>query len=337
MFRMILRKIGLFIFLLYSVCAYTNTTNNIFHVSDKSPENFLGLIKSQQILVDVYYENVFLGVTKATISKNSLRFENPESVLYMLKDKVKNTERLRHALIKKLPKNTNRLCDMIRRSDCNILFPKVISIIYDPNNFKVILFINPKFQRKPPLNNLEFLPSSSSGFSYLNQIYGVSNNITGSQGYNYYNLNSNNILAYKNTRLNLSTAYANNLSDITLTPINIDTDVSGNTTACIYSNQAATPGGYVITATSGTGGVGSFLTTDGSNNLSYTATWDDGSGASSLTSGTQLTGQTGADETLIDCGGVPNATFAVNFVAADMQGVPQGTYTDTVTLLISPT
>jgi hypothetical protein len=127
------------------------------------------------------------------------------------------------------------------------------------------------------------------------------------------------------------------LSDITLNPATIDTDVAGSTTACIYSNQSATPGGYVVTATSGTGGAGSFLTTDGSNNLAYTATWNDGSGAVSLTSGTTLTGQTGADQTQVDCSGGSNATFAINFAAANMQGVPQGTYTDTVTLLIEPT
>ena len=128
------------------------------------------------------------------------------------------------------------------------------------------------------------------------------------------------------------------LSDIALTPIDTSVDASGSTTACIYSNSS-TPGGYTINATSGNGGAGSFITVNGGNNLAYTATWDDGSGGgpTALTSGTTLIGQTNADQTSTNCSGGSNATFAINFTAANMQAVPQGVYTDTVTLVVAPT
>ncbi len=126
------------------------------------------------------------------------------------------------------------------------------------------------------------------------------------------------------------------LSDITLAPSSVATDSMGSTTACVYSNSS-TVGGYSVTATSANGSGGTFAASGGSSSLKYSATWNDGTGDANLTSGTQLTGQTGAHTTSTTCSGGSNATFKVNFTATDMQAVSVGTYTDTVTLLVEPT
>ena len=57
---------------------------------------------------------------------------------------------------------------------------------------------------------------------------------------------------------------------------------------------------------------------------------------SAITSGTTLTNQTGANETSINCSGGSNSTLTVTFETADMQAVPAGNYTDTVTLEVAP-
>jgi hypothetical protein len=222
MHRMSIKKYIFFvlILLLCPLRVYTNTTHHLFDTSNKPPDGFSNLIKPQLIVVDVYYQNTFLGVAQATVSANDLRFEYPSKILSMLKGKVQHEDMLKRALTKKLPTNTNQLCDIIRHSDCNSLLPNIISIIYDPNTFKVILFINPRFQRTLSLTGIKFLPASSSGFSYINQLYGVSNSVTGEEGYSYYNLTSNDMLAYKNARLNVSSSYANNLVGNTAIQIN---------------------------------------------------------------------------------------------------------------------
>lgn len=134
------------------------------------------------------------------------------------------------------------------------------------------------------------------------------------------------------------------LSDIAIgTPSDLTTSATGLTTACIYSNQRATPGGYAITATSlNSAGAGLFSAknTATTSTLNYTATWasnNTNASPTTLTSGTKLTGQLNASSISTTCSGGSNATFAVSFAAASMQSAPDGTYTDTVTLVISPT
>lgn len=122
------------------------------------------------------------------------------------------------------------------------------------------------------------------------------------------------------------------LSDIALGTVT-SAPATGNTTACIYSNSA---GNYSITAT-GSGTAGAFTVTDGTNNISYSSTWDDGvAGATALTAGTALTGRQGASTTSVTCGGGSNSTFAITFSEADIAAAPQGNYTGVATLLISP-
>ena len=81
---------------------------------------------------------------------------------------------------------------------------------------------------------------------------------------------------------------------------------------------------------------GTFYASNGSTKLEYTAKWNDGTTDTTLTSGTTLTNQTGANETSINCSGGSNSTLTVTFETADMQAVPAGNYTDTVTLEVAP-
>ena len=127
------------------------------------------------------------------------------------------------------------------------------------------------------------------------------------------------------------------LSDISLSTSNMSTPATGNTTACIYTNSQNS-GQYNITATSAsdTSSTGTFYASNGSTKLEYTAKWNDGTTDTTLTSGTTLTNQTGANETSINCSGGSNSTLTVTFETADMQAVPAGNYTDTVTLEVAP-
>jgi hypothetical protein len=136
------------------------------------------------------------------------------------------------------------------------------------------------------------------------------------------------------------------LTDITIpTPTNFSVPATGQTTACVYTNSAAATPTYAVTATSANSGGGTdfFVKNGPSSTLKYTATWTNtGStpGPVTLASGVKVTGRTGANNTSTTCasgGPSSNATFAVSFAAADMQLAPDGTYTDTATIVISPT
>ncbi len=136
------------------------------------------------------------------------------------------------------------------------------------------------------------------------------------------------------------------LNDIELTPTVLTSDVTGSTTACIYSASTVTSGGYQVTATSdNNGGGGSFFVKEqgaGTETIEYTATWHDGGSASpsSMTEGSPLTGQENADTVSTNCSGTgpsTNATFEIKFLSADLTTASVATYEDTVTLVVAPT
>lgn len=129
------------------------------------------------------------------------------------------------------------------------------------------------------------------------------------------------------------------LSDITLTPTNFSVPVTGSATACIYTNVINPLGSYYITATSSNAISGTFRAINGANYLSFNAFWNSTSSptqATPLTSGIKSTQQTGGNGSSLTCSGTPNANFNISISNIQLAGVSAATYTDTVTLLVSP-
>lgn len=114
-------------------------------------------------------------------------------------------------------------------------------------------------------------------------------------------------------------------------------DVVGSSTACIYRNGAGT---YSVEAT-GDGAADAFILANGVNTLPYSVSWDDevsGANAAGVTSGTVLTAQSGANTQADDCsvGGGANAFVEITVDRNDVVAAPIGTYTGTLTLLVTP-
>lgn len=137
-----------------------------------------------------------------------------------------------------------------------------------------------------------------------------------------------------------SLVQVSSLSDITLGSTS-SFPATGSTTACIYSNVASPSGSYYVTATSSnTSGTDFRVKDSGTDYIVYSAYWNNASSATqttTLTSGTKTAQQTGGSATSLTCGGTPNANFNISFSASQVQGAPAATYSDTVTLVISPT
>lgn len=130
------------------------------------------------------------------------------------------------------------------------------------------------------------------------------------------------------------------LADITLGSTSTF-PATGNTTACIYSNVASPLGSYYVTASSANVSAGAFRVKDsGTDYITYSAYWNNTAAATqttALVSGTKTAQQTGGSAVSLTCGGSPNANFNISFSAAQVTGAPAAAYTDTVTLLITPT
>lgn len=129
------------------------------------------------------------------------------------------------------------------------------------------------------------------------------------------------------------TAQITGLTDIVLAPWTVgDPAPVGTSPACVYTST----GTYQMTATSANGSGTTFRLTDGTNFINYTVQWNDGvGGLASTSNGTPLAGLTG-DAVSTNCGGATPATVQVNISNAQMTAAPEGTYGDTLTVLITP-
>lgn len=130
------------------------------------------------------------------------------------------------------------------------------------------------------------------------------------------------------------------LNDITLSSTS-SYPATGNTSACIYSNVASPLGSYYVTATSLNTSGTDFRVQDGATDyIVYSAYWNNTSAATpttALTSGTKTAQQTGGSAVSLTCGGGANANFNISFSASQVEGAPAATYSDVVTILITPT
>jgi len=133
------------------------------------------------------------------------------------------------------------------------------------------------------------------------------------------------------------------LSDLNLGPWGIgDPPLSAHMDLCIYALVTLPLTSYVITVSSPSG----YVLSNGLRQIPYSLYWDDsgagnlGSGSGTqLSNGVALAGQMNANMLAPDCSlgnAGPNARLTLKITATDMTNALAGTYTGTITLLLSP-
>lgn len=123
-----------------------------------------------------------------------------------------------------------------------------------------------------------------------------------------------------------------NLRDISGVYNGVD-DIFGRSPACVYRNAT---GAYTIKGL-GSGNNGQFVVSDGANEVSFSVTYDDGTGSRELVPGNDLKGRTGADRFSTTCANTGNnGVVAVGISATDLARVPAGNYVGTLALIVAP-
>ena len=107
------------------------------------PEGFESLFDDQSSLVDVYYGGRFLGAAMATFNPESIRFEDPAPLVDKIPNMLAPAEVLK-ALHGDIPTNQEFRCFYTGQSNCGILDPEVAGVIFNEDNFRVDIFINPE-------------------------------------------------------------------------------------------------------------------------------------------------------------------------------------------------
>lgn len=121
------------------------------------------------------------------------------------------------------------------------------------------------------------------------------------------------------------------LDDVDLGVWDGQSAMAGADPNCVWS----TTGGYNITGI-GSGTNGAFTITNGNDELTYTATWEDSSNkkAKKLKVNKALTGRL-TDADTQDCNGTTNATIAIDINKGRLNSANAGLYTGTLTLIVA--
>jgi hypothetical protein len=187
-----------------------------FILSNKVPKGFENLNTESETILDVYYGNLFVGSYSALYSPSNIKFSDPAEITKALSN-ITNIALVQKALSGNLKTHSDLVCSSKFAQNCGVLTPPVAGIIFNPTKFRVDIFVNPNYVEKSKVIS-GLLDHSDAGFSYLNNL---TTTVTGTGKQNSYNVNSQNIMAYYQGRMNANISYAKTAgSDIEQTQVN---------------------------------------------------------------------------------------------------------------------
>lgn len=167
-------------------------------ITTTPPKGFDDLIAPQTTLIDIYFNHVFVGSSMAQFTAEKLTFLQPDEVLPML-SQVAQPQTVLVALSEPLATNAAEICHQPEQSDCGVLTPLVVGVIFNENLLRAEIFINPALLSSSPVNLERYLPASQSGAGMINRLSLVA--AGGNQRDSVYTLGLSSVASYDNFRL----------------------------------------------------------------------------------------------------------------------------------------
>ncbi|WP_237444643.1 TcfC E-set like domain-containing protein [Sinobacterium norvegicum] len=159
------------------------------------PAGFEHLMAEQTILTDVYYGGRYITQTLITYTPTHMRFEDPEGVAVVL-PALRQKQAVVTALSGQLSNNLSLICREPGQQDCGVLRPEVAGVIFNPDSFRLEVFVNQQYLTVAPVDQLKYLPSSTSNELTFIQQLGVE--YSGSdEGDDVYNIRGSSLLALR--------------------------------------------------------------------------------------------------------------------------------------------
>ena len=171
------------------------------------PAGFANLLAPQQTLVDVYFGGTRMGDALVAYGGGTLTFIEPEKLIALLPD-LADPAAVKVALgAADLPAHSELDCTAgANPTTCGRLDPPVAGIIFNPDKFRVDVFVNSRLLLVRPGQQQDYLPVPERGLSLVDSLGGVlSGSSRGSQAYNFQNRT---LVGDANKRLEANLAYA---------------------------------------------------------------------------------------------------------------------------------
>lgn len=181
--------------------------NNVQFVTQSGPPpgfEDAALDVAQSNYISVYYGDQFLGNVMGTYGLNTVQFQGVDALVEKIPGII-DPKAVEAALEGKLPNNADHLCANSignKKPYCSALSPAVAGVIFDANNYRATIFVNPKYLNAEQVTQAgPHLGDSTAGFSYLgNNVLSLAT----SSGTNTYSLNNQSIFADGNGALNIN-------------------------------------------------------------------------------------------------------------------------------------
>ena len=173
------------------------------------PAGFASEVSEQSAVVDVYYGDRRVGTARIQARPGSINFINVYKLLDMLPELSDRAPVLNALASMQLPSNVNMRCSLgSNRSKCGRLTPDVAGVIYDRDNFRVDVFINPKFLAAHSNSPEKYLPMPQNGVAVINQVSALASGSFES-GSSFFTIQDRLIVGDAEKRVRADLAYSN--------------------------------------------------------------------------------------------------------------------------------
>ncbi|WP_299595839.1 TcfC E-set like domain-containing protein [uncultured Microbulbifer sp.] len=155
-----------------------------FILETGTPAGFEDLSEARPLVVDVYYGGQLIGTATASVDPGFIEFVVPEALIPLLPETLA-PDRLISALSQPLPRNARKICRSASHSGCGYLAPaeyKDAGLIFDESRFRVDLFLAPDLLPRQSAISDPFLPESSTGFSFIQNLAGTWSGVRSESG-----------------------------------------------------------------------------------------------------------------------------------------------------------
>lgn len=170
------------------------------------PAGFSDLVGLQRAVVDIYFGDRKIGQASIDYEPGGVRFVDAKSIVAMVPD-IANPSAVRAALEDvHLPTHVDLLCSQgADRTTCGRLQPEVAAVIFDPDSFRLSLFINPRFLKIRAAVDETYLPRPTATLSLVDSIAGTF--AGGSGGGEVYAFQNRAVLGARDARIANVTSY----------------------------------------------------------------------------------------------------------------------------------
>jgi len=161
----------LIFFSLISLASETKDKKPIFLAQSGPPPGFEDLLEPQTTAIDIYYGQRYLVTTLATYTPNFLELHTPQQVINLIPD-ILDQKKILKALSEPLLNNASLICHGNRTTNCGSLTPEIAGVIFNPDEFRANIFINPLFLAVSNAMDDKYLPPSMSDWSFIQMLNG---------------------------------------------------------------------------------------------------------------------------------------------------------------------